>query len=270
MELLRSSIRKNATRGFTLIEMIGVLAILGILATVLTPNALKAIDKVAVKTESESLDAVADSLRSYLVENKTLPSSSNWDTALAAFSDFSSESLKQNPRGTDRVFILDPATSPSERVIIISGMRNGLALPSSGNINTSSKFQSIWGTADGEIPPTSSWGNWSKWNAVDGSGDYLLIERVNLKPIYLNELKTANIVLNNTTGNTCSYKLYDANGAQQSAATLPASTPVMLSNLAQADRIDVFSDGSYSSLVYTHIVNGKDISFDLSDWISTP
>ncbi len=257
--------------GFTLIEMIGVLAIMGILATVMAPNAIRAIDRAATKAEAATLSTLASSLRSYLVENAALPATSSWNSALATYTDLNATSLAINKRQVGRVLIYDPASSPAQRAIFLSGMRAGLALPSASNINTAAKFAALWDTADGDIPPTSSWSSWSKWNAVPNSANYLLIERVNLKSIYLDELKTNSVVINNTTTASTSYEVYNRDGAKIANSPIAPGASTLLSNLAKGDRVHIYATASYSSLVYSYICEGDDKSFDLSDWIaSTP
>ncbi|MDQ8186475.1 prepilin-type N-terminal cleavage/methylation domain-containing protein [Pelagicoccus sp. SDUM812002] len=255
--------------GFTLIEMIGVLAIIGVLATLMAPNAIRAIDRAATKSESATLSTLAHSLKSYLVENAALPPTSTWTTSLSTYTDLNANSLAVNNRSVGRVLIYDPANSPAQRAIFLSGMRGGLTLPSAANINTAARFAAIWDTADGEIPPTSSWSSWSKWTAVSGSADYLLIERVNLKSIYLDELRTNSVAINNTTTTATSYEVYNRVGAKLANSIIAPSGSVLLSNLAKGDRVLMYATASYSSLVYSHICEGDDKSFDLSDWIAS-
>lgn len=249
--------------------MIGVLAIIGVLATLMAPNAVRAIDRAATKSEAATLSTLAHSLRSYLVENGGLPATSSWTTALASYTDLNATSLATNKRYVGRVLIYDPASSPAERAIFLSGMRSGLTLPSSSNINTAARFAAIWDTADGFIPPTSSWSSWSTWNSVSNSADYLLIERVNLKSIYLDELKTNSVALNNTTTSSTSYEVYNRAGTKLANSPIAAGASTLLSNLAKGDRVQIYATASYSGLVYSYICEGDDKSFDLSDWVAS-
>lgn len=256
-------------QGFTLIEMIGVLAIIGVLATLMAPNAIRAIDRAATKSESATLATLGDSLENYLVENAALPATSSWASALATYTDLNATSLTTNKRHIDRVLIYDPAESPAQRAIFLSCMRGGLTLPKSSNINTAARFAALWDTPDDAIPPKSSWSSWSKWDAVSGAADYLLIERVNLKSIYLDELKTNSVAINNPTTSTVSYEVYNRSGTKLANSAIAPSGSILLSNLAKGDRVLMYATASYSSLVYSYICEGDDKSFDLSDWIAS-
>ncbi len=256
--------------GFTLLEMIGVLAIIGVLATLMAPNAIKAIDRAATRSEAAALGTLADGLRQYLIDNEALPSAASWTADLSPYAELSASSLAANSRSNGRVLIYDPATSPAQRAIFLSSMRSGLALPTAANINTPARFQALWDTADGAIPPTSSWASWSAWNAVANAGDYLLIERINLRSVYLDELKTSAVAINNTTAGSVSYEIQDRDGNQLANAVIGAGGSALLDNLSKGDRVLIYGDASYSSLVYSYIAEGDDKSFDLSDWIASP
>ena len=265
----RPASRLRQRRAFTLLEMIGVLAILGVLATLMAPNALKAIDRAAAKTETALLAGLAEHLATYLVENEALPATATWPAALADYAETNAAGLATNKRQVARVLIYDPANSPAERAVFLSSMRSGLALPTPANINTANRFQDIWDTPDGELPTAASWNGWTAWTAVANSGDYLLVQRVNLKSIYLDELKTCSVALNNTTSIATSYQILDRSGAQIAASALAAGATTTLNNLAKGDRVLVYATASYSGLVYSYIAQGDDKSFDLSDWIAS-
>ncbi len=265
----RPASRLRQRRAFTLLEMIGVLAILGVLATLMAPNAIKSIDRAAAKAEANLLAGLADSLAAYLVENEALPTVGTWPAALADYAQTSAAGLATNKRQGPRVLVYDPAAAPAERAVFLSSMRSGLALPTAANINTAARFQDIWDTPDGELPTAASWNGWAAWAAVEDSGDYLLVQRVNLKSIYLDELKTCSVALNNTTTLATSYRVRDRAGAQIAAAALAAGASITLDNLAKGDRVLVYATAGYSPLVYSYIAQGDDISFDLSDWIAS-
>lgn len=247
--------------------MIGVLAVIGILAATLAPNAIRAIERASNQSESASVSHLGNSVRNYVIDTGSLPSSANWDTELAGYTELSSIDIQTNRRGIDRVLILDPASSPSERIIILSNMRNNLNLPTAGNINSSTRFQALWDSPNGTIPSTASWNGWNNWNNVHNAEDFLHIERVNLKPIYMDELKLSNVSINNPSASTTSYQLLDSTSTLLASGPIGSGGTVSLTNLSKGDRIDFFSDAGSTTLIYSYIIEGEDRSFDFSDWI---
>lgn len=185
-------------RAFTLIELIGVLAIIAIMAAVLAPNVIRQIDRAAVKAEQENLQKVGDIIKLYLRDNYVAPTAANWTTVLATYSDLRSADLATNTRGVARVYLTDPSTTPT-RIIILSAMRSSLSLPSSSSITTTG-FQAIWDTAENTVPPTSSWSGWSNYNS--SNIEFLVIQRVNLTPVYRTDLQTYTITLVNNSNVT--------------------------------------------------------------------
>jgi len=70
--------------GFTLIELIVVVAILGILTAILIPNFIRARSSSKLATCQIDLRNIAAGLELYFVENQSYPAAVNWDTALIA------------------------------------------------------------------------------------------------------------------------------------------------------------------------------------------
>lgn len=255
--------------GFTLIEMIGVLAIMGILAGVLVPNALRAIENAAVAAEVKTLHGLGDQVRTYLRTQGTPPPVATWTTALGTYADLSPADLATNKRQMNRVYLTDPASVPTQRVIILSSMRTGLALPTAANINTAVRFQDIWQTTDGSLPTALSWGGWAAWSAVAGSGSYLVIERVNLAPIYSTDLQNLTITLNNPTGTTASYNIVLADGTVQSAVNVPGGSTVTLPNRRARERFNLYRAAGGATLNYSYVLSstGKTFDFNGTNWI---
>lgn len=261
MKTRRHSTTLRTRAGFTLIELIGVLAIIAVLAAVVAPNALRSIERAAVRGEAESLHALGSQLKLYLRDQGTLPATATWTTALASYSDLSPTDLATNKRSNARVYLLDPATTPSQRAIFLSSMRAGLALPTTANINTAAKFTDIWQTADGSVPTATSW-TWPGWSGVANSGDYLIIERVNLLPVYNTDLLPYTVSLNNHGAGTVSYNIVTAAGASGAAVNIAAGATVVLSNLHSRDRVNLYRAAAGVTLDYSYVLSSSGKTFD--------
>jgi prepilin-type N-terminal cleavage/methylation domain len=61
--------------GFTLIEMVGVLAIMAILSAMIVPNVVKQMQGARQDVEDQTLDILADGLVNYVLENRIIPQS---------------------------------------------------------------------------------------------------------------------------------------------------------------------------------------------------
>ena len=244
--------------GFTLIEMIGVLAIMAVLASVLVPNVLHSLDRAAISAEATTLAALGGQAKLYLQVPGILPTPANWTTDIAT-----------NRRAMARGYLVDPAANPAPRFMLLSSMRAGLALPVAANITTAAQFQSLWQTADNAVPTNASWGGWNAWSAVANSGDYLLIARVNLQPIYNTDLKSVTLSLNNRGAATASYNLVLPNGTSQNAVNVVAGGNAVLAGLLPRTRLNLYRAASGVTLNYTYVVNatGRTFDFDGTNWI---
>ena len=70
-------------RAFTLIEIIGVVAVIAILVSVLVPRALNVIARGKVSTTAQSLGSLRGTITEYVVRSNTLPSRLGYDTTNA-------------------------------------------------------------------------------------------------------------------------------------------------------------------------------------------
>ena len=78
----RAEIRASAA--FTMVEMVGVLAVIAILASLLTPKIFSAINEARVSAAVGSLDAVKAATVSYYSKNGALPTNSTFDSLLVS------------------------------------------------------------------------------------------------------------------------------------------------------------------------------------------
>ena len=266
---------------FTLIEMIGVLAIMAILASVLVPNVLRSMDRAAVRAEAETLKALGEQVKLYLRINGTMPSSvapvtnipatpsdlgnlenvPSWSRDIGALSDIAVYDIAVNKRNMRRVYLVDPASTPLQtpRVMILSSMRTGLPIP----VVTAAQFQSVWQTADKTVPP-----GWATWTAVSGSGEQLLIERVNLQPIYQTEL--VNVTLKNSGQSLvrCSYILPSRPTVTvtQDVPVSPPGQPILL-KLPAGVRVDLYDTSNRLNYAYVARDPGLALEFNGTNWI---
>ena len=68
--------------GFSLIELLGVLLIMGILAAVATESVLRRMRLTSQQTETANLINIVDALKRSIVRTQVVPSGSTWVTAI--------------------------------------------------------------------------------------------------------------------------------------------------------------------------------------------
>ncbi len=149
-------------RGFTLMELIGVIAVIAILSAVIAPNLFKSVDDALAKAEKGNLETLANGLVSYSRQAKRLPSRTpaDWAAVIANHVAIPESEVLVNRRGFNRALYFDPRfftssdsnfsgyqqtsglTAPpvSPRAIFVSDLtRNAPARPT-----TSAAFEAIW------------------------------------------------------------------------------------------------------------------------------
>lgn len=178
---------------FSLIEFIGVLAVIAILAALVTPAAIRQIDAAARTREASDLVAISNALTLHILQNKSVPSTTTWKDVAAQWMQQPVARITTTPRGQARAFIIDGGgwlgsttlpwsqsrtgltTLPSSpRVLIVSSISKPLPVSSGQFLQIA--FDEIWNTPDRAKP--ASWSGWT------GTGDDLLIQRVNLQPLF--------------------------------------------------------------------------------------
>lgn len=95
-------------RGFSLIEMIGVLAIIAILLSAATPNVIKLIKNERYDAEELTVEQIGESLRSFVLAKQIIPGNTGWADSLASYADLSVNDIANTLNGTRR-YIVHPS-----------------------------------------------------------------------------------------------------------------------------------------------------------------
>jgi type II secretory pathway pseudopilin PulG len=194
-----ASAEKGGHAGFTLLEMVGIMAILAILAAVILTTTSRSIDFAAANIESTNLVNFATALQNGVQRNRYIPGatgSGNWIQFIAAELGVNPFQVTTNARNLRRVMMVDanntmtlPYTEtntgtgsilpPALRMMILSTI--GPPFPTSFTDGTTNDFNTIWNTPDGTLPTFSNSNPLSSWA---GTGDDFKVQRLNLGSLF--------------------------------------------------------------------------------------
>ena len=201
--------KRRTNKAFSLIEIIGVIAIMAIAAAVIMPNLSQRVSRMNGEKEDKTLDVIGEGLIRYIQTYQIIPGANTWIANIASMTGLTTNEVRRvnpNDSTTARVYLIHPSFAPSTtsggtfadplwtqsevgastvtsaRILVISVHKTGLALPvSSGKASSTSVFDAIWDwtlDASTEAPPSG----WS--SAWTGNGEYLHVERINLTPLF--------------------------------------------------------------------------------------
>ncbi len=150
---------RDARNGFSLLELIGVIAIIAILGAVITPNVLNHLNAASRDAELETLEGIAHAVEVYLRETHSWP-----PTLLSLSPDYlrtNSVQLSQNDGGFPRYFFVHPdigaitnatGLSSSEladaQFLLISHLKADAA----PTITNATEFEAWWNTDETATP----------------------------------------------------------------------------------------------------------------------
>ncbi len=199
---------RDSRGGFSLIEVIAVLAISALLASATLPALLRQADYVAEVSENANLQSLAKAFQDGVSRQRYVPGQANWADFIATNAGWDVGTVLTNPANNPRAFLIDPllniggipaanlpyvqpaSGSPTlpinPRFIILSSLSS--ALPFTNTISTND-FNALWTNPDNTVPTNSA--SWASWQ---GQGSDLRIARINLSSQF------ARVVLNNLDG----------------------------------------------------------------------
>src|SRR5438034_1850096 len=99
----------RSERAFTLIEMIGTLTVIALLATLLVPVLIRQMDKIAGDQESAALKSLGDALQQGIMRTRYIPSDVDWASRVAAELGVNVSNVTTNGRKKPRFFLVDPS-----------------------------------------------------------------------------------------------------------------------------------------------------------------
>lgn len=161
-----SRVRIQREQGFTLMELIAVMAILAILSAVLAPRLMDAVDDAYAAAEASNLAQLADDLERYIRDTGIVPGRdvASWSAAIASNSSRAESSVQLNERGHTRSVYFDPAfisatggfngytqssgltSAPaSPRFMVISSLRANVGVLA----DDTAVFNAIWNRSSG-------------------------------------------------------------------------------------------------------------------------
>lgn len=270
--------RKQRQNGFSLIEMVGVIAIMAIVAALITPNLARRISRSNGEREDQALTVIADGLIRSVRATQTIPGASSWVTNVAAQIGMSANDVRYvNPSDTasGRVYLLHPSFVPTNssttdplwsqsssgassvtnaRLLIISSHKSSLSLPvSSGRAASATAFDNIWNwsfDATTQDPPSGWPSSWTD------NGEYLHVQRVNLASLF--QIATFNNAHHGTN-----YPYFQIGS---STATAMTSTNVVSAYFVDGTIIRLyFTNGTTLQMTHT-LGNGVNFVYESSRW----
>jgi len=194
-----SSLPPARRRGFSAIELLGVLTIIALLSAMALVSAQQQIKLATRKAESQSLDSLADGLTNRVKASLSIPSPADWQPYLAERLAISVADASVNRMGNTRVILADPtmdlgapgaATAlpyqqsvigsrkpKNVRFVVISSLTDPVPASIVSNIFPITTFNNLWNSTEGAKPV--SWPNTWKGDAED-----IQIRRVDLTGLF--------------------------------------------------------------------------------------
>jgi prepilin-type N-terminal cleavage/methylation domain-containing protein len=286
--------------GFSLLEMIGVLAVMGVLAAMVLPLLIRSIDRVVSERETAHLESFESALQQSIMRTGTIAAPANLPDQIATELGWARANVASNARRQPRFFLVDPAleigsnagglpyTQTDAGSVVTAGsgpviapvnprlmILSSLGQPLSGfaRVTSTNDFNSLWNTPDGTLPPLTFFASWG------GRPADLKIKRINLSGLFVHLLLDSY-----PSASSCKYSVVTTNYATATAIPNPTLDAYFLKNttliLFNADQsIDskqvLIKDGSFvydqsvwrGSLDANVVIDRMDLRSTVSDFL---
>lgn len=192
-------LRRAMSCGYTLIELVGVLAIIAILAAVVTENILERMKRQIRETEASNLATFADAMRKSIVRTKSVPGAGDLPARIAAELSLPSSKVTMTPYKYERYFFMHPdfrvGTDQTSTVPYTQTVSGSTVEPA----NCKALIISSVGPIDEDLIPAEMTGT-TFTNLWDASEEWdALAQDVKLQRIELRDL-FHRVILNNLDG----------------------------------------------------------------------
>ena len=243
--------------GISLIEVIGVLAILTLMVAIAAPVAIRRLDAAARDAEKTNLAAISEAYVRSSLSTRQFPTLTAMPQQIAGYLNVHTNKVRANRRGLNRVYLSHPnfslnggglqyvqttqgvtnsPLSANARLLVVSSL--SVALPT---INPSN-FDNIWNTPEKSVP--SSLSTWT------GRGEDLIVERIELAPRF--------------------YKVVLLNLEPLSAAARYSIDSHPMTNAASGTRVaGYFLEGTVVSFYRSASTNGTNFVLDFPETIQS-
>ena len=182
-------------KAFTLIEMIGALTLLALVAAVAVPATIRQLDRVASEQELARLQTLGDTLEKSILRTHSISANTNWAAGVATEAGMDIGAVTNNLRNHLRVLWVDasgwlstnlpytngyqgtPALPANARMMLVSSL--GKNLPIASGMPAASDFAALWDVSPGTVPSSGAWAGWT------GAPEDVKIHRINLSPLFV-------------------------------------------------------------------------------------
>lgn len=205
-------------RGYSFLEITGVLVVIAILSAALVPSLMKQLDELTRRQEADALSTLAGGLREYILNERQIPAPAAAFSNVAQQLGWSLYNVSTNSRHQARLLLVDPnfrvgnitvtnlpyvqglygaSNVSNARMMWVSSLAGPLpGILSNPGTNAATVFNLIWDTPEGTQPPGWLW---------DGDWNNILVQRVNLEALF------TQVILNNNWYQTGRFSIDNTN-----------------------------------------------------------